>query len=313
MSNVKSLPKGLTLIEIVVAISLVSILIVVFGVSLMAAVYAQRIKLRNMASSLADQQLSALQVYDTSQLLGQSQSTPFGVLFTQGGFETVEDLTAPSPSQVFGAATSTLTGLTALMPLPKNAYGDFTMTASFKVNVGSAAGWKSGFMFRARDLRNHYRAYLTATSLVLQKVSGDVVTTLYTDARSISQGSWQTLSVTATGSSISVTLNGTPVTTQTDSAFSVGHAALAVWEGASAHFDDVSIGGESWGFEDAELGEVHDDWLRFGLGDLPSGTSTLSVATPYADSAYKRYTVTISWMDRSGTTRSISHGVEKRD
>jgi len=305
--------RGLTLIEIVIAVSLVSMLIVVFGVSLLASVYAQRIKLRNMASALADQQLAALQVYDTSSLLNQTNSTPFGVLFTQGGFETAEDLTAPSPSRVFSAATSTGTGLTSLMPLPKNAYGDFTMTASFKVNGGSAAGWQSGFLFRARDLRNHYRAYLTATSLVLQKVSNGGVTTLYSDARSISQGSWQTLSVTATGSSISVTLNGTPVTTQIDSAFSVGHAALAVWQGASVHFDDVSIGGESWDFEDASLGEIHDDWLRFGLGDLPSGTSTLSVATPYSDSSYKRYTVTISWMDRSGTTRSMSHGVEKRD
>jgi len=303
--------RGLTLIEIVVGVSLVSMLIVVFGVSLLAAVYAQRIKLRNMASVLADQQLAALQVYDTSQLANQTNGGLIGVLFTQGDFGAVQDLTAPSPSQALAAATSTTAGLSTVLPLPDNAYGDFTLTATFKVNTGSSANWRSGFLFRARDLRNHYRAYLTSTSLVLQKVSGDVVTTLYSDARSISTGSWQTLSVTATGSSISVTLNGTLVTTQTDATFSVGQAALAVWEGASVHFDDISIGGETWSFEGVTIGDLHDDWLRFGLGDLPSGTGTLTVSTPYADTSYKRYSATISWKDRSGLTRTITHTTEK--
>jgi len=303
--------RGLTLIEIVVGVSLVSMLIVVFGVSLLAAVYAQRIKLRNMASVLADQQLAALQVYDTSQLTNQTNGGLVGVLFTQGSFGTVQDLTAPSPSRALGAATSTSSGLTSVLPLPKNAYGDFTLTAKFKVNNGSAAAWKAGVLFRARDLRNHYRAYLTSSSLVLQKISGDVVTTLYSDARSISQGTWQTLSVTASGSSISVSLNGTLVTTKTDATFSVGQAALAVWEGASVNFDDVSIGGDSWNFDAVTLGALHDDWLRFGLGDLPSGTGTLTVSTPYSDTSYKRYSVTISWLDRSGSTRTVTHVTEK--
>lgn len=304
--------RGLSLIEVVVGVSLVSVLIVVFGVSLMAAVYAQRVKLRNMASVLADQQLAALQVVDTSQLSNQTNGALTGVLFTQGKFGAVEDPTAPSPPRAFGAATSTVaSGLTALMPLPKNAYADFTMTADIKVNGGSPADWQAGFLFRARDLRNHYRVYLTATSLVLQRVSADAVTTLYSDARSISQGTWQELSVSVTGSSIGVSLNGTLVTTQNDASFSVGQAALAVWEGASVNFDDVTIGGETWDFEDAGLGEIHDDWLRFGLGDLPSGTGTLTVSTPYSDPSYKRYSVIISWFDRSGSMRSITHNAEK--
>ena len=303
--------RGLTLIEIVIAISLVSVLIIVFGVSLLAAVFAQRVKLRNMASALADQQLAAIQVYDTSTLSTQTNGALVGVLFAQGDFGAVEDLTAPSPSRALAAATSTASGLTSLLPFPKNAYADFTATAKFKVNVGSSGSWRSGLLFRARDLRNHYRSYLTSTSLVLEKVSAGAVTTLYSDARSVSQGSWQTLSVTATGSSISVSLNGTLVTTQTDVTFSVGQAALAVWEGASVNFDDVSIGGETWNFDGVTLGEPPDDWLRFGLGDLPSGTGTLTISTPYTDTSFKRYSVTISWMDRSGTTRTIVHNTEK--
>lgn len=303
--------RGLTLIEIVIGVSLVSVLIVVFGVSLLAAVYAQRIKLRNMASVLADQQLAALQVYDTSQLANQTNGGLAGVLFTQGDFGATLDLTAPSPSQVLGVASSTSTGLTGLLPFPKNAYADATASMTFKVNVDSPAGWRTGMLFRARDLRNHYRVYLTSTSLVLQKVVGDAATTLYSDARAISTGTWQTLSVTATGSSISVTLNGTLVTTQVDATYSIGQSALAVWEGASVNFDDVAISGETWNFDGVTLGELHDDWLRFGLGDLPNGTGTLTISSPYADAAYKRYGVTISWTDRSGSTRSITHSTEK--
>jgi len=303
--------RGLTLIEIVIAVSLVSVLIVVFGVSLMAAVYAQRVKLRNMASVLADQQLAALQVIDTSQLTDRANGPLVGVLFTQGDFAVTEDLTAPSPARALNAATSTASGLTSLQPLPKNAYADFTLSAEIKVNAGSDPDWQAGFLFRARDLRNHYRVYLTSTSLVLQRVVDDAVTTLYSDARSISEGSWQELSVAVTGAAIDVSLNGNLVTSQNDSTFSVGQAALAVWEGASVNFDDVAIGGESWDFEDTDPGDLHDDWLRFGLGDLPSGTGTLTVSSPYSDTSYKRYSVIISWFDRSGTMRSITHSAEK--
>jgi type II secretory pathway pseudopilin PulG len=304
--------RGLTLIEIVVGVSLVSVLIVVFGVSLMAAVYAQRVKLRNMASMLADQQLAAIQAVDTSSLGVQTDGALVGVLFTQGDFGAVTDATAPSSDTAFNAGTSTATsGLTALMPLPKNAYGDFTLQADIKANVGTPSDWQAGFLFRARDLRNHYRAYLTATSLVLQRVSGGTVTTLYSDARSIAQGSWQELRVVATGSSIGVYLNGTLVTTQVDATFSVGQAALAVWEGASVNFDDVTIGGDAWSFEDVADGEIHDDWLRFGLGDLPNGTSTLTISNPYSDASYKRYSVKVRWTDRSGTERSVTHNAEK--
>jgi len=304
-------PRGLTLIEIVIGVGLVSVLIVVFGVSLLAAVYAQRIKLRNMASVLADQQLATLQVNDTSQLTDQTDGALVGVLFTQGDFGAVEDPTAPSSSRALGAATSTSSGLTSVMPLPKNAYSDFTLTAKLKVNSGSTSSWKAGLLFRTRDVNNGYRAYLTADSLVLERIYGGTVTTLYSDARSISEDSWQTLTIGATGSAIEVSLNGTLVTTQNDTTFSVGKAALAVWEGASVNFDDVSIGGDSWNFDDVAVGDLHDDWLRFGLGDLPNGTGTLTISSPYNDTSLKRYTVTISWSDRSGSTRTISHSTEK--
>lgn len=305
--------KGLTLIETIVGIALVSALVVVFGVSLLAAVYAQRIKLRNMAAALADQELTGLRVYDTSSLPNQTNGPLADVLFYQGAFAAAADGSAPSQPNALAVDGSSDTGITALMPLPKNAYSDFTMTASMAAGAGAPGTWRVGLLFRARDLRNYYAVYLTSSSLVLMKNVNDVPTTLYSDARSISTGSWQELSVTATGSSISVDLNGTPVTTQNDSSFSVGKNALVAWNGAPAEFDDVSIGGETWDFDAVAAGEMHDDWLRFGLGDLPNGTSTLTVSAPYADTSFRTYTVNVSWLDRSGTTRTLSRSMQKRN
>lgn len=305
--------RGLTLIEMIIGVGIVSMLVAAFGVSLLASAYARRIKLRNMAAALADEQLAALRANGASALGAQTNGALAGVLFTQGVFATVEDDTAPSASRALGAATSTSSGLTSLMPLPKNAYADFTLTAKLKPNPGAPSGWKAGLLFRARDLNDHYRVTVSASALALERVSGGAATTLYSDARSISPGTWQTLEVTASGSSIEVRLNGASVTTQTDSTFSVGKAALAVWQGASVNFDDVAIDGQAWGFDDVALGEIHDDWLRFGLGDLPNGTGTLTVATPYSDASLKRYTVTISWTDGSGSMRTLSHAMEKKD
>lgn len=306
--------RGLSLIEVVVGIAVFSTVVIVFGVSLTAAVYAQRIKLRNMAAALGEMQLAAIRSADTSTLTAVTDGPLVGMFLTQGLFGAVRDVTAPSQPNAMNAATSTASGLSDVLPLPADVYGDFTLTAKLKTNAGSPAAWKAGLLFRASDYNNLYEVYLTSNSLVFKKIAAGVTTTLYSDSRSISAGSWQTLSVTATGSSMSVSLNGTLVTTQTDTSFSSGQAALASWEGASVNFDDVSIGGTTWNFDATTVGEIHDDWLRFGLGDLPSGTGTLSVAVPYAgDASFKTYTAKISWTDRSGTTRTISQSTQKRN
>lgn len=308
MSDVRD---GLSLIEVVIGIALVSVLVIVFGVSLLAAVYAQRIKLRNMAAALADEQLAAIHAGDTSVLATQTDGPLFGILFDQGTWGVAADGTAPSSPNVLGASASSATGITAIAQMPENAYGDFALSASFKVLSGAPVGWRAGLIFRAADLRNHYQVYLTSSSLVLKRVLNGTETTLYSDARVVATDVWQTLEVTASASSITVELNGSPVTTQNDSSFTVGRAALAVWEGAGARFDDVVVGGDAWDYDADATGAMPDAWRRFGLSDLPSGTGALTVATPYADTSLRRYTVTIGWTDKRGGTTSLSQSTLK--
>lgn len=298
--------RGLTLIEMIVGIALVAVLIVVFGVSLTAAVYAQRIKHRNLATALGDQVLAALATYDPSTIPNQAGGAVLGVLFPQGAFGSQTDATAPSGGRVLEAATGTGTGLTAVHPLPKNAYADYALSASMKAVPAAPAGWRMGFLFRAADLQNGYRVYLTANSLVLEKIVNGAVTTLYSDVRSIPAGSWQALGVTTNSSSISVLLNGLTVTTQNDGTFSSGKAALAAWEGAAVRFDDVAIDGSSWNFDALSDGALPDDWLRFGLSNLPNGAATMTVTTPYGDASLKQVDVTVSWSDKSSGTKSVT-------
>jgi hypothetical protein len=306
--------SGIGLLEVVVGIGIVSMVVLVFAVSLTAAVYAKRIKQRNMGAALGSAQLAAIHSGDTSSLSPVTDGPLVNLFLNKGVFRAVQDLTAPSQPNALNAATSTSTGLSHVQPFPANAYGDFTMTVKLKVNGGSPAAWKAGVLFRAGDYNNYYDVYLTANSLVFKKIANGLSTTLYTDVRSISMGTWQTISITATGSSLAVSLNGTLATTQIDTSFTVGGAALAVWEGASVNFDDVSISGTTWNFEDTTIGQLQNDWLRFGLGDLPSGSGTLTIAAPYAtDTSYKSYTVKISWTDAGGTNRTISQSTQKKN
>jgi type II secretory pathway pseudopilin PulG len=302
----------MTLIEVVIGLVLVSMLVITFGVTLVAASFAQQAKLRNMAYALADEQLAVLQTKAASQLPIQSNGAPVGIIFNQGGWKAAVDATAPTASNTLETSPATTTGISSIMLMPKNAYGDSTFSAKLKVLAGAPAGWQAGIIFRASDLNNHYQLYLSSTALALKKVVNGTPTTLYSDVRSIALDGWQTLQVVTTGSSMDVYLNGLLVTTQTDATFSSGQSALAVWNGASARFDDVAIGGVTESFDAVTLLDIPSGWRRFGLSDLPSGTATLTTAQLYGDANFVKATVTIGWTDRRGL-RSVSQVVYLRN
>jgi len=300
--------RGLTLIEVAVGLVVVSVLVVTFGVALVAAVFAQNVKLRNLAHALADVQLSVLQTYASSSLPVQSGGPLIGVLFPKGSWAVAADAAAPSSPRVFGAAPVGSSGLTSLMPLPKNAYNDFAFSAKMKAAAGSPSGWRMGLLFRAADERNGYQLYLTSTSLVLKKIVNGAETTLYSDARSVSTDSWQTLGIVTNGSGLDVTLNGSTVTTVSDGAFSIGKAALAAWNGAAVSYDDAAMTPDGWNFDSVAVGAVPDDWLRFGLSSLPGGTATLTVEQLYGLADFKKASAVIRWNDSQGV-KSLTSSV----
>ena len=180
------------------------------------------------------------------------------------------------------------------------------------MDADSPAGWRVGLIFRSRDLQNGYRVYVTASSLVLERLIDGAVTTLYSDLRTVDTETWHTFEVTLNGSSISVELNGNPVTSQVDATYSIGQAGLIAWEGTEVRFDDVEAGGTTWDMEDETTGDVPDGWDRFGVSTLPSGAMTLTSEELYGESGFKRYTATVTWEDGSGT-KTLSQSTDVSD
>lgn len=293
--------KGLSLVEVIVGLALVGVLVLSYGTALTAAVASRRIKFKNMAAALADIQLSALRTFVPSQVPIQTDGSIYGVIFSKGDWNVATDGAAKSGGQVFHAEAATSSGITSLYPLPLNAYDDFTYSAEVKVSSSSPSAWQAGLIFRSNDEQNGYHAYLTSTSLVLEKLIDGAVTTLFSDVRVVSEDTWHKLEVTTNGSSITVNLNGVEVTSQTDATYSVGKAGLAAWESAEVRFDDVVMDGSTWDMDTETLGEVPDGWERFGLSSLPSGNMTLTTEDLYGDSGFKRYTATVTWSDSSSS------------
>jgi len=303
---------GLSLIEVIIGLAIVGVLVLSYGTSLTAAVAARRVKLRNLAAALADIELSALRTYSPSQVPVQTDGDPYGVLFSEGEWGVETDASAYSGTQSLHTDAPDAAGVSSAYPLPEDAYDDFTLTAQVKIDSASPASWQTGLFFRSRDLQNGYRVYLTSSSLVLERLIDGAVTTLYSDVRTVDADVWHELSVTTNGSSISVDLNGAPVTDQTDSAYSVGQAGLIAWDGTEARFDDVDMDGTVWDMDAETIGDVPDGWERFGLSDLPSGDMTLTSEDRYGDSGFKRYTATVTWNDGSGQ-KTLSQSTDVTD
>jgi hypothetical protein len=123
---------------------------------------------------------------------------------------------------------------------------DYTVSARVKpVSFGS--GGTVGLLARASGSTKFYRlALLSGNQVQLQAVSGSSITVLGAASTTISTGTWYTLSLQVSGSSISGSVNGTQVGSGSSSAISAGRIGLQTLY-ASASFDDVAVSGTSGG------------------------------------------------------------------
>jgi hypothetical protein len=124
----------------------------------------------------------------------------------------------------------------------------YTVTARVKpLSLGS--GGLAGLLARASGSTKFYRLALVPGNLVqLQAVNGSSVTVLGQSNRSVATGTWYTLSVSVSGSSISGSVDGAVVGSASDSMVGAGRIGLQTLY-SSANFDDVTVatGGGSTG------------------------------------------------------------------
>ena len=118
---------------------------------------------------------------------------------------------------------------------------DYAVQARVKPTGFNGSARHVGVVARAQSMTSFYALALTNTGRleIIKRASGSPVT-LAGVAASVVTGSWYTLRLEASGSTLTGFLNGTPVVSATDGAFAAGRAGLATYY-ASASFDDVLV------------------------------------------------------------------------
>ncbi|MBB5867223.1 hypothetical protein F4553_000602 [Allocatelliglobosispora scoriae] len=117
---------------------------------------------------------------------------------------------------------------------------NYTVQARVKP-LGFGSGGVSALVARSNGATTMYRLALTGANRVeLQYMNGSTITVLAGVSRTVATGTWYTLRITASGSSISGYIDGTLIGTATNSAISAGRIGLFTGY-ASARFDDVLV------------------------------------------------------------------------
>ncbi|MGS2644456.1 family 16 glycoside hydrolase, partial [Streptosporangium sp. LJ11] len=123
---------------------------------------------------------------------------------------------------------------------PGTGWSDYTVQARVKpLSLGGNA--TVGLLARAASATKFYRlALLPGNKVQLQAVNGSSYTVLGTASRTVTAGTWYTLSITTSGSTVSASVDGTPFATATGSLATTGRIGLQTLS-SSAAFDDVLV------------------------------------------------------------------------
>lgn len=325
--------------------SLVTLFVVTIMIALLASIGSVRdanrkSALRSKAGALADEEVNALRRLDFSLLTNQTNGSFKNVQYNAGTWTIGTDNAdlgssatqhvAPGVLDVAAVSGFGADSVSSRLLLPAGTYGDITLEAKWKV-VSPATNWSVGFLIRARDNNNGYRLRVAETdkdldtgtagvqNIILEKLVNGTPTKLSPALNAtLATGAWFTLKLTATGSSLTITLNGTDLATVTDATYTTGPVALAGWSGVRAEVDDVktvAVGCSSatcWDLE--SLTALPAGWIRLGLNDLPDATPTtlddngvLTIASyPSVSSTdLKQATITVNWQHQ-GVTQSYT-------
>ncbi|GAA2560025.1 hypothetical protein GCM10010435_34130 [Winogradskya consettensis] len=120
------------------------------------------------------------------------------------------------------------------------AWTDYTVSARVKP-LSLASNGFAGLLARAGSATTFYRlALLPGNQAQLQAVNSGAVTVLGTASRTVATGTWYTLSLTVSGSTITGSVDGAAVGSATNSSVSAGRIGLQTAY-ATAGFDDVTV------------------------------------------------------------------------
>jgi len=304
---------GFTLAEVLVVIGLMAILMSIYGSVLYATFYARRAQSNTQATNFLQEELDALRTLPFSELTNRTNGRFLALPVPRGTWIATADATAVSAPNVLALRTAQTAVIeeTGLVILPGNYRTDFTLTAKIRARSASPAGWGVGLVFRYRDAENHYRFRFTSGGLALDKVVRGTKSTVWSQSTTMNTGTWYTLSVVASGTSLTLKKDGVTLTTVSDTSFGIGDLGVISLNGGLPSVDDVSVTtgpAGAWNFDADPIGKLPTDWQRMSYADLPSGTGTLTITDYLGETNIKQCTATIGWNDGS-TVRSSTRTV----
>ena len=118
---------------------------------------------------------------------------------------------------------------------------DYSLSAQVKPLSFTASGDYTGIAARASSSTTFYRlALINGTGAQLQAVNSGAITVLGSSSISISTGTWYTLQIDVSGTTITGYVNGSKVASGTSSLISAGRIGLQTY-GTTANFDTVAV------------------------------------------------------------------------
>lgn len=304
--------QGFSLIELVVAIAIVSVSLVAMSATIASFRLRQVSNYKSLAYALAEEELSSIKTIPFDELANVASSTFSGVLYNLGKFSVSSDGASSTPPNLY-AVTATGTALntiTNLRVLPSNTAA--IVSANLKVRYPSnpPANWAAGMLFRAKDYKNYYSLTIKNSGLELAKSVNGAMTVLSTYAFAPNANTWYTIGISANGTSITPYVNSINTGTTIDSSLLSGAVAIIGQNGVVPKFDDISLSTDNtatstWNFDQDTVGRDIVAFKKLGAYDLPSGKDELTIENYLGQTDFKKITVSIYWTDQ-GIKKGIS-------
>ena len=297
---------GSIIIESVVAISLFSLVISLFGASYTIITSNQLLKNKSLAYNLASEELEALRNVSFTSLSNRTDSDFIEIAYNVGTWSVQQSGSAPSGTNVYNLTppTGSPSGITGVAVVPSYSYNDFTFETEIKVLPDSPSGWEAGTAFRFHDSNNYYAVYFSSTNLYIVEVVDGVESALNSKTKIFSPNRWYTLKIVTLDNAFEAYIDDVLelTTSDTDSSFSNGKLALYGQDSVYAQFDSVSVTApvsKLWNFDSDTVGEIASQWQRLNISALPSGTGKLTIENSEAGfDSIKKVTARIEWVER---------------